>query len=150
MRHPRPRTGRNDAPLELRRLGVVRWFAIGVSCIATACESSEAPAFGATTTSTTQIDSSGVVTTGSGSSSIEIDSGIQFVSTSKSGFGEADGVTQTVNGSPYGVRHGRLFIGEHDFGVVPPDAKVRLSLEGVYVDGERRGEMPVAPIDDEH
>ena len=51
----------------------------------------------------------------------------------------------TLNGHAFGLRQGVFFIGEREYGPAPAGARVRVAPEGVFVDGERRGDTPTAP-----
>jgi hypothetical protein len=48
----------------------------------------------------------------------------------------------TLNGHPFGLRTGVFFIGEREYGPAPAGARVRVGSDGVFVDGERRGDAP--------
>ncbi len=50
----------------------------------------------------------------------------------------------TINGYTFGVEDGRLRIGPRKFGVVKSGDKVRIAAAGVFVNGQRRGDVPAA------
>lgn len=120
-------------------------LALGLSFIAAACDSQPQSApvsTSTTTTTTTHVDANGVVKIVESSYTIEIDAAVRYQSISKTDFGAGSGLTQTINGAPFEVREGRFLLGQTDLGPVPAGAKVRVTADGVFVDGERRGATP--------
>jgi hypothetical protein len=45
-------------------------------------------------------------------------------------------------GHPFGVSDGKFFIGPINYGPAPEGCEVRVALDGVTIDGERRGDVP--------
>lgn len=123
----------------------VAGFALGLGCVTAACDSRQPPAAPTTITSTTtvtNVDANGLVHVVGSSWTLEIDASVRYESVSKSGLGDQSGVTTTINGVPFEIRDGRFFLGQVDLGAVPPGAKARVAADGVFVDGERRGDTP--------
>ncbi len=119
-------------------------FALGAVCLAFGCEARVAPAATATVTTTTtvtNVDSSGVAQVIGPSWTLEVGADVRYESVVESGPGGAL-TSSTLNGAPFEVRDGRLFLDQVDFGPVPQGAKLRVSSDGVFVDGERRGATP--------
>ncbi len=118
---------------------------LGVVWLTASCETRVAPAATTTVTSTTtvtNVDEHGVAHVVQQGWTLEVGPDVRYQSVSKSGAGDQSGVTTTINGVPFEVRDGRLLLDKLDLGPVPSGAKLRVSAEGVFVDGERRGATP--------
>jgi hypothetical protein len=77
---------------------------------------------------------------------VEADTSVRLVVRLRTHDGVETPNVRTMNGHPFGVRDGVFFLGEHDFGPTPSGSTVRVTAGGVFVDGERRGDLP-APAD---
>ena len=113
---------------------------IALLVLAAACSKEAAPE----STSYSFVDSTGGVTIETAGIRIEVAGSVryryQFLSTSPG----ASNSEATLNGHPFGLRNGIVFIGEKEYGAAPAGAAVRVNDEGVFVDGERRGQVPEA------
>jgi hypothetical protein len=96
-----------------------------------------------TTSSSVTVDASGgVLTIHQDGPVIECDGSVSFRSETVSVTGEPTVIHTTMNGHAYGVRDGVFFMGEEEFGPAPAGSTVRVTAQGVFVDGERRGDTP--------
>ena len=77
---------------------------------------------------------------------IEVADSVRYVYRSVSSSPGESSSSATLNGHPFGLRDGVFYIGEQDYGSARASALVRVSDEGVFVDGERRGSVP-APVE---
>lgn len=95
------------------------------------------------TSSAVTVDSSGgVVTIHQNGPVVECDGSVRYRLETVSTAGEPTTTNGTLNGYPFGARDGVFFIGEKEFGPAPDGSTVRVTAQGVFVDGERRGDTP--------
>lgn len=73
---------------------------------------------------------------------IEFDDTVHYLYRSTSSNLGVSQITKTVNGNEFGLRASTFFIGEREYGTVAPGAHVRVTKDGVTVDGEARGPLP--------
>jgi len=95
-----------------------------------------------TSAATTFIDSDGggnVVVDGV---RIEMDGSVHFSYRCVSSTPGKAETSMTINGNPFGVRKGVFFVGDREYGAVAEGALVRVTSDGVTVDGEKRGPLP--------
>jgi len=99
-----------------------------------------------TTTSTwTTIDSpGGGVTFEQSGVTIEADSSVRLVYRVRTQNGVETENVQTLNGHAFGVEDGAFVLGGREYGPTPEGSRVMVQADGVFVDGERRGELPPA------
>jgi len=84
----------------------------------------------------------GGVTIGMEGVEIETDGDVAYRFEQQISGGAATTSGPTLNGHPFGLRKGVFFIGEREYGPAPSGAHVRVASDGVFVDGERRGDAP--------
>lgn len=89
----------------------------------------------------TSVDANGVAQVVGPGWTLEVGADVRYESVVESGPHSAVSST-TLNGAAFEVRDGRLFLDQVDLGPVPQGAKLRVSADGVFVDGERRGATP--------
>lgn len=133
-----------DEDVNAARRFRVAVLSVALVVIAMACGSQLQPAAPTTVTTTTvtNVAANGAVQIVGPSWTIEVDADVRYESVSKSGFGDPAVLTTKLNGVPFEIRDGRFFLGTADLGPVPAGVKVRVTAEGVFVDGERRGATP--------
>jgi hypothetical protein len=73
---------------------------------------------------------------------IEADPSVRFVYRSTSQTGRPTERVQTLDGHAFGVEDGVFHLGGRAYGPAPPGSTVRVSADGVLVDGEHRGALP--------
>lgn len=84
-------------------------------------------------------DAGGVTITEAGVTIVVVD--VPYRSSSTTIDGRTSG-ERALCGHPFGVRDGRFSIGPIDYGAAPEGSEVRVALDGVTIDGERRGDVP--------
>ncbi len=89
------------------------------------------------------VDSSGGVTIETAGVRIEVEPAVRYLSTALT-TSEGSASSATLDGHAFGLRDGDFFIGPSLFGPAPAGALVRVTREGVFVDAERRGDLPAA------
>jgi hypothetical protein len=72
----------------------------------------------------------------------EFDGTVHFVYHSESSSLSGSKRTMTVDGHDCGLRGDTLFIGDREYGTAADGALVKVSSEGLTVDGEMRGPLP--------
>jgi len=92
--------------------------------------------------STTFVDSSGGGSVRIDGVRIEAEGSVHFLYRSTSTTPGTTTTTMTIEGHPYGVRDGVFFLGDREYGPVGKTSVVRVSHDGVTIDGEPRGELP--------
>jgi hypothetical protein len=120
-------------------------LAIGLATLA-ACGDDGASESETTTTWTTVQSPGEGVTFAIGEVTIAPDASVRLLLRLRTVNGVETENVRTLNGHPFGVLDGTFYLGEHEFGPTPSGSKVRVTAGGVFVDGERRGDMP-APAD---
>jgi len=104
-----------------------------------ACGERPAPYSGA---SYTHVDSQGGGDLTIDGVAVELDGSVHFVYELRSSTADGTQKSMTVNDLPFGLREGEFFIGGRTYGPADPGQTVRITAEGVTVDGEARGPLP--------
>ncbi len=84
----------------------------------------------------------GMATVTSNTLVLTMDSGIEFTSVTSSRTGHHTRVTQSVNGMSFKLEQHSVSLGEHVFDGLQDGDVVRLAEDGIFVNGERRWDMP--------
>ena len=74
----------------------------------------------------------------------EVDSSVHFEYFSEARNPGESSMRATVDGHDFGLRDGKVFVGEREYGPAGPGTTVRITSAGVTVGGEMRGPLPPA------
>src|SRR5262245_13234909 len=116
---------------------VLAVLGIGLVASTGACKKPEEPSPGRV-----NVDSGGAGNVQIDGVTFEFDSSVRFLYSSKSTNPGDSTSSATVNGHAFGLRDGKVFVGEREYGAASPGTTVQVTSAGVRVGGEMRGPLP--------
>ena len=134
-----PVLGRNmDMKSSIARACHPVWPFILAACLGFACHESTHTFSHSYTT----IDSEGGGNVTINGVAWEFDGTVHYVYKSESSSTGGSTRTMTVDGHDFGLRGDTIYVGDREYGSATSGAEIKVTSEGVTVDGEMRGPLP--------